>query len=271
QRFLFKCVQEPVSGRRKTDKDRRSLAPVPIVRMWVKECYQDVMGGWSESDLDLSDIDPSCLICEAEISPPVDLPAGVLPQSLKTQGPSNHRSSWISDQHWDTRSVAGPSGTMQGYPEQVQHLIADAPGDTGRTRKLPHAQPDEELEGSGRSGKKARLEVGRNLFGALHVSGVKVVAPSGELGLWFLFTDLCVGTEGNYRLRFRVFDLSVIKPQMPPVPHFANCESEIFKVWAPKAFPGIPKPTELTEHFIKQGFKLNARKNERTARTPPPE
>lgn len=156
---------------------------------------------------------------------------------------------------------------MQGYPEQVQHLIADAPGDTGRTRKLPHAQPDEELEGSGRSGKKARLEVGRNLFGALHVSGVKVVAPSGELGLWFLFTVSAPLYGGNvrlmvqgsmrrhrgkvrasvtlsqiiidpssYRLRFRVFDLSVIKPQMPPVPHFANCESEIFKVWAPKAY-----------------------------------
>jgi hypothetical protein len=109
--------------------------------------------------------------------------------------------------------MAGPSETMQGYPEQVQHLIADAPGDAGRTRKLHHAQPDEEQEGSGRSGKKARLEVGRNLFGALHVSGVKVVAPTGELGLWFLFTvsvplcggnirltvqDLCVGTEGKY-------------------------------------------------------------------------
>lgn len=45
---------------------------------------------------------------------------------------------------------------------------------------------DDDMSGVGR--KKLRRGESRNLYGALHVSGVKVVAPSGEQGFWFLFT-----------------------------------------------------------------------------------
>ena len=56
-------------------------------------------------------------------------------------------------------------------------------------------------------------------------------------------------------------------------------------MYSPRNFPGLPKPTELAEHFGRQGFKLNTRKvgleqfcyvegrsscqNERQAKTPP--
>lgn len=35
--FWLEVAQEPVHGRRKTEKDRRPLAPSPIVRLWVRE------------------------------------------------------------------------------------------------------------------------------------------------------------------------------------------------------------------------------------------
>lgn len=38
------------------------------------------------------------------------------------------------------------------------------------------------------SSKKSKQTVQRNLFGSLHVPGVRVIAPEGDFGLWFLFT-----------------------------------------------------------------------------------
>lgn len=33
--FWLQVAQQPVHGRRKTEKDRRPLAPSPIVRLWM--------------------------------------------------------------------------------------------------------------------------------------------------------------------------------------------------------------------------------------------
>jgi hypothetical protein len=35
--FCLQVAQQPVSGRRKTDKDRRPVAPTPIIRLWIRE------------------------------------------------------------------------------------------------------------------------------------------------------------------------------------------------------------------------------------------
>lgn len=37
-----------------TEKDRRSLAPVPILRLWVRQCLQNAVGQWHEVDLDIT-------------------------------------------------------------------------------------------------------------------------------------------------------------------------------------------------------------------------
>ena len=38
----------------------------------------------------------------------------------------------------------------------------------------------------------------------------------------------------RYSLRFRVFDLSVVSPQVSPVPDLGLCESRTFKVYSPR-------------------------------------
>lgn len=40
--FWLEVAQQPVSGRRKTDKDRRPVAPTPIIRLWIRE-HNDAM------------------------------------------------------------------------------------------------------------------------------------------------------------------------------------------------------------------------------------
>ncbi|KAL7418846.1 hypothetical protein Q5752_006530 [Cryptotrichosporon argae] len=120
--------------------------------------------------------------------------------------------------------------------------------------------------GRGRPRNDATTAGGRNLYGNLHVSGIKVPAPDGAVGLWFLFTDLCVRQEGSYSLRIRCFDMSAVAGEhRPPVPPLVELRSRDFRVFSPRMFPGLPKPTELATHFAAQGYKLNTRKNERQA------
>lgn len=62
-RFHLEVAQEPIHGRRKTEKDRRPLAHCPIVRLRLKECRRIGGGsfsrsaweeGWEEAELDIS-------------------------------------------------------------------------------------------------------------------------------------------------------------------------------------------------------------------------
>jgi hypothetical protein len=80
----------------------------------------------------------------------------------------------------------------------------------------------------------------------------------------------------RYTLRFRCFDItSVPSESAVPSPPLVSALSQTFKVYSPRkyvpcsnisrdtlmpSFPGIPRPTELAEHFNRLGFKLNTRK-----------
>lgn len=115
-----------------------------------------------------------------------------------------------------------PSMSQQSHlPEQTKFRGSDGlESVTGRSRKTPRVEgmyeadeADEADDARVRAGKKPRQHEERNMFGTLHVSGQKVVAPTGELGLWFLFTvsfplrniasatklttqDICMKAEG---------------------------------------------------------------------------
>jgi hypothetical protein len=63
-RFNLEVAQQPIHGRRKTEKDRRPLAHCPIVRLRIKECRRITDGtmrghaeweeGWEEEEIDVS-------------------------------------------------------------------------------------------------------------------------------------------------------------------------------------------------------------------------
>ncbi|ODN76092.1 hypothetical protein L202_06029 [Cryptococcus amylolentus CBS 6039] len=136
--------------------------------------------------------------------------------------------------------------------------------------EMDSGEDSETLEnGDARAGDMSPVEE-RNLYGNLHVSGVRVLDLVGSPGTWFFFTDLYVRQEGRYSIRFRCFDTSAVTGSNRVVPHLAECRSQPFSIYPPRQMPSLPKPTELAEHFANQGFKLNSRKNEKTATSSPP-
>ncbi|WVF66183.1 hypothetical protein IAT40_000923 [Kwoniella sp. CBS 6097] len=367
-RFALAVAQEPVLGRRKTEKDRRPLGPAPIVRFRAVECRRrrSEPGDWNEEEVDPSAIEPSHLICAAELAPPLSpaadsssrpASAGLSrPSSSSAPGGKGYSKDLGGDVIMSERPTAIPvfgdmyqGGARDGdgdvddvsmieddermefmvpSPRNSPHNSDDGQGHdpSAKDGQAPHNddhsyQPGQRRDiadgreegseqpygsfpsrpmtsridgilnhpatstaGAVRSAAKKRsgevkdtatsdpsIKAVRNLYGNLHVAGVRVPSPEGGMGTWFLFTDLSVRQEGTYSLRFRCFDLTAIGPSVGlPSPCLVECQSQPFRVYSPRQVPPLPRPTELADHFAKQGFKLNTRKNERTVSTPPP-
>ncbi|KAI9825451.1 MAG: hypothetical protein M1832_001181 [Thelocarpon impressellum] len=86
-------------------------------------------------------------------------------------------------------------------------------------------------------------------------------------GGFFVFGDLSVKIEGDFRLRFSLFEM--LKSE---VVHIKSVISEPFTVYAAKNFPGMSESTFLSRSFGDQGVRLRIRKEPRTLlkRPPPP-
>nr|XP_019048889.1 hypothetical protein I302_02668 [Kwoniella bestiolae CBS 10118]OCF27819.1 hypothetical protein I302_02668 [Kwoniella bestiolae CBS 10118] len=313
-RFALAVAQEPVLGRRKTEKDRRPIGPAPIVRFRAMEQKRRRRSGGSgsgtgsEEEVDPSSIEPSHLICAAELGPPSEKPNRSIgiPSTSHQASSSKPKSRYAEEDGQGVGDVdvgSDDDDDQGGFfakervsnirsgsgapPRQVpeESMIVDNPSSED---ELKEDEPDQPIsmmqsgytsrtQSANRSGGSSRTETGgsskgvRNLYGNLHVAGVRVPAPEGGMGTWFLFTDLSVRQEGTYSLRFRCFDLTAIaSDEGVPAPCLVEAQSQPFRVYSPRQVPPLPKPTDLAEHFAKQGFKLNTRKNERTASSPPP-
>ncbi|WWC58252.1 uncharacterized protein I303_100790 [Kwoniella dejecticola CBS 10117] len=345
-RFALAVAQEPVLGRRKTEKDRRPLGPAPIVRFRAVEKKRRKSGGsgtGSEEEIDPSSIEPSHLICAAELGPPTERPtvtrppgstgSSSQPQEQEISGKQDAEDGdvpmidgeeestlefmkpappAITSSSFEFGRGSGPTSTLHDMlskerESNVRSGSGSASGSGSQTtigvgrhtdvdeameyevdeladeqhmedELVPNSQREQITERSKQipiKAKASRSASGsttgvRNLYGNLHVAGVRVPAPEGGMGTWFLFTDLSVRQEGTYSLRFRCFDLTAISTDDgAPAPCLVEAQSQPFRVYSPRQVPPLPKPTELAEHFARQGFKLNTRKNERTASSPP--
>jgi hypothetical protein len=85
-----------------------------------------------------------------------------------------------------------------------------------------------------------------------------------QLGIFFIFPDLCIRAEGAFRFRFSLIDLSILMLNEGE-DNFSRVESFIvsdpFHVYSPKRFPGMLESTELSLCFSKQGVKIPGRKH----------
>lgn len=149
-------------------------------------------------------------------------------------GPSSlrHRASWVADGHWDTSSLAHG---MQVEPTQESHRATTHPERFRRRGRVGDEDQyemdegdDQEVAPGARTPKRVKGEGGaagpgpglgtapgqgsggsavmtgagygehqRNLYGTLHVTSVRVPDLDGDMGLWFLFTDICIRQEGT--------------------------------------------------------------------------
>ncbi|WVO13220.1 hypothetical protein L204_100833 [Cryptococcus depauperatus] len=102
------------------------------------------------------------------------------------------------------------------------------------------------------------------LVGKRHTHCNKLQDENGQMGLFFFVTDLGVRTEGKFRLRMKVVDLSLFPLTLDKersVPILAEALSESIDVFSAKRFPGVIPTTPLTRLFAAQGIKLAVRES----------
>ncbi|CAD6571591.1 MAG: hypothetical protein CYPHOPRED_004490 [Cyphobasidiales sp. Tagirdzhanova-0007] len=109
----------------------------------------------------------------------------------------------------------------------------------------------------------AELACVRNLVGALTTNGHTLRAPGeSRNGIWFVFHDLSVRTEGVFTLRLR---LAAVGSPLTGLHTGASrvlfeTFSPPFEVMSAKRFPGMIDPTPLSQAFAKQGVRIPTRK-----------
>ncbi|KAG5648841.1 hypothetical protein DXG03_000190 [Asterophora parasitica] len=104
----------------------------------------------------------------------------------------------------------------------------------------------------------------RTLVGPLSSNAARLLDEHRKPGIFFLFQDLSVRTEGTFRLRLRLMNVGA-----PPAPEsgatrvhndispvLAQTFTEPFVVYSAKRFPGVPDTTALSIAFGNQGQKL---------------
>ncbi|KAG9101364.1 hypothetical protein FRC06_003127 [Ceratobasidium sp. 370] len=107
----------------------------------------------------------------------------------------------------------------------------------------------------------------RTLVGPLSANASRLVDAEEQPGIFFLFQDLSVRTEGTFRLRMRLMNVGA-----PPAPNahathvtttsapvLAQTFTQAFTVYSAKRFPGVPETTPLSVAFGTQGQKLPLR------------
>ncbi|KAI9025785.1 velvet factor-domain-containing protein, partial [Phycomyces nitens] len=103
----------------------------------------------------------------------------------------------------------------------------------------------------------------RNLMGAISANAYQLMDTNNESGIFFVFPDLSVRTEGRFCLRFMFIDLSVGEPMTMSTQIQNQTFTEPFTVYTAKNFPGMTESTNLSRCFALQGVKIAIRKGTR--------
>ncbi|KAL3491374.1 velvet factor-domain-containing protein [Aspergillus germanicus] len=98
-----------------------------------------------------------------------------------------------------------------------------------------------------------------NLTGTLVSSLHRLKDVDNTDGGFFVWGDLSVKVEGDFRLKFTLFEM-----RKTEVVYLKSIISDRFTVSPPKSFPGMAESTFLSRSFADQGVKLRIRKEPRT-------
>ncbi|KAI0268133.1 velvet factor-domain-containing protein [Gloeopeniophorella convolvens] len=107
----------------------------------------------------------------------------------------------------------------------------------------------------------------RTLVGPLSANACRLLDEHRKPGVFFLFQDLSIRTEGSFRLRLRLMNIGAgpapengatqIHNDVSPI--LAQTYTDAFDVYSAKRFPGVPDTTALSIAFGNQGQKLPLR------------
>jgi hypothetical protein len=69
--------------------------------------------------------------------------------------------------------------------------------------------------------------------------------------LIFPFADLSVKAEGEFVLRFRVFNLLAVESAEEEQPMLSECVSKPFRVYGAKSFPGVCVERDIRRQHVR--------------------
>ncbi|KAJ1984132.1 hypothetical protein H4R34_000843 [Dimargaris verticillata] len=165
-----------------------------------------------------------------------------------------HADLWSADTTAQQNLVLHPSLTSQAPSPSDHGLEAAATGvDTS-------AEPTFGAKSSG--GSRSRMVEIRNLIGSPATSACKLYDNKHQLGIFFIFQDLSIRTEGTFTLKFSFVDIGTNENQLNVRRDCVRDHvfSQPFSVYSAKKFPGMIESTELSKCFVKQGIKISVRK-----------
>lgn len=177
---------------------------------------------------------------------PVPTPAPATPAPPPPSGPS-----------WQ-QSGAGPSSANDATPYRPWSV---EPGGSTSPTFIPAPEQDKTDR---QIQSLPRHTYTRTLVGPLSANAQLLKDEHRKPGIFFLFQDLSVRTEGSFRLRMRLVNIGAHPAPDPGAvgvhtdvsPVLAQTFTEPFTVWSAKRFPGVPDTTALSIAFGNQGQKL---------------
>lgn len=101
--------------------------------------------------------------------------------------------------------------------------------------------------------------LGNALAGTLVSSLHRLKDSENNDGAFFVWGDISVKIEGTFRLQFNLYEM-----RNNACSHRGSVESDIFRVYSAKRFPGMAESTFLTRAISEQGVRLRLRKEPRT-------
>lgn len=235
--YLMEVVQQPQRARMCGfgDKDRRPITPPPIIKLTVttNEGYP-----LQVSDLDVSFYVVLCDVWTADASTKVNLVIHPSEAPMLTPGNSSAAAAAMSSAASSSHSP--PTIAVAG------------------TKLNPDANP------TGTNNDTPSPAATRNLIGSLVSSAAKLFDTEDQLGIYFVFQDLSIRTEGTFRLGFSLVDVG--SPYLQgineaPSRVLAQTFSDPFTVFSAKKFPGMIESTPLSRAFARQGVKIPIRKD----------
>ncbi|KAF8138355.1 velvet factor [Boletus edulis] len=186
--------------------------------------------------------------------------------SVQPDGREYHQ--WNHSQHdsyaanYDTPTLYGAPVYPQ-QPPQTPYYQASYPQSNTSSSSPPASSPP-----------LTRHVYTRTLVGPLSCNACRLLDEHQIPGIFFLFQDLSVRTEGTFRLRLRLMNVGdsstpeadALRVHTHVSPVLAQTFTDPFVVFSAKRFPGVPETTALSIAFGNQGQKLPLRNRHGTGK-----
>ncbi|TEB35746.1 hypothetical protein FA13DRAFT_1788354 [Coprinellus micaceus] len=207
----------------------------------------------------------------APIERTASYPPTVLPSisSFGRNPPASNTEPWPSVSSQDTGSYAiDPSLRSSSGSDSRENSEPSNYGANTYPASYSNASPyAQDATETSQSSLRQPANYTRTLVGPLSANACRLLDEHRKEGIFFLFQDLSVRTEGTFRLRMRLMNVGAspapesgaIRVHNNVSPVLAQTFTDSFTVYSAKRFPGVPDTTALSIAFGNQGQKLPLR------------